>query len=126
VLCGLGDAAAVRAPGVGEPVALSIDAGHCAAYWPAQSGWHVLQSAGASWPFYIRAADDGAALRAARDRQATQWLVQIRPTELPAVAPHAVPLPRWSFLLAWLLMAFAVWWSERGNWIAGHGRPVRP
>lgn len=126
VLCGLGDVAAVRAPGIAEPVALSIDAGHCAAYWPAQPGWHMLQSAGASWPFYIRAADDGAALRAARDRQATQWLVRNRAAETSPAAPYAIPLPRWPFLLAWLLLAGAVWWSERSNWIITRGRGMSP
>lgn len=124
VLCGLGDAAAVRAPGVSEPVALSIDADGCAAYWPAQSGWQVLQSAGASWPFYVRAADDGAALRSARDQLATQLLAQKVLPELPAAAPHRVPLPRWPFLLAWLALALATWWAERAGW--GAARRTSP
>ncbi len=116
VLCGLGDAAAVRAPGAGDPVALSVDADGCAAYWPAQSGWQVLQSAGASWPFYVRAADDGAALRSARNQLATQLLAQQALPEFPSAAPHRVPLPRWPFLLAWLALALATWWAERADW----------
>ena len=116
VLCGLGDTAAVRTPGADAPVALSVDADGCAAYWPAQSGWQVLQSAGASWPFYVRAADDGAALRTARDRLATQLLAQKVLPELPSAAPYEVPLPRWPFLLAWLVLALAVWWAERAGW----------
>ncbi len=116
VLCGLGDAAAVRAPGSNDPVALSVDADGCVAYWPAQSGWQVLQSAGASWPFYVRAADDGAALRSARDQLATQLLAQKVLSELPPAAPHRVPVPRWPFLLAWLMLALATWWAERTGW----------
>ncbi len=124
VLCGLGDAAAVRAPGVTEPVALSVDADGCAAYWPAQSGWQVLQSAGASWPFYVRAADDGAALRSARDQLATQLLAQKALPELPPAAPHRVPLPRWPFVLAWLALALIIWWAERAGW--GASRRIGP
>ena len=126
VLCGLGDAAAVLAPGADDPVALSVNADGCAAYWPAQAGWQLLQSAGASWPFYVRAADDGAALRTARDRLATQLLAQKTLPDLSPAAPHEVPLPRWPFLLAWLVLALAVWWAERAGWGGATRRAGQP
>jgi len=116
VLCGLGDAAAVHAPAAAEPVQLTVDANGCAAYWPAQAGWHALDGAGATWPFYVRAADDGANLRAARDRRATQWQAQDGLPDFPPTAAHAVPLPRWPFLLAWFVLAVLVWWAEREAW----------
>jgi hypothetical protein len=96
-------------------VALSVGGDGCAAYWPAQAGWQLLHSGAAQLPFYVDAADDGAGLRAERDRQATLLLAQ---PEFPALAPappQPLPLPRWPFLLAWLALALAVWWMERAN-----------
>jgi hypothetical protein len=115
VLCGLSTAAAVHAPGAAAPVQLTVDANGCAAYWPAEAGWHMLDNEGGTWPFYVRAADDGANLRAARDRIATQWLMQDAAAQSPQASLHAVPL-RWPFLLAWFILTVLLWWLERRAW----------
>ena len=115
VICGLGEAGVVRIPGADQAAPLVIGRDGCAAYWPAQAGWQVVQSAGGSEPFYVRASDDGAGLRAARDRLNTQLLASDEVSaQSPAATTRPVPLPRWPFLLAWLAMALATWWVERG------------
>lgn len=129
VLCGLSGAAAVHAPDSVGPVGLSVAADGCAGYWPARAGWHILDNAGGTWPFYVRAADDGAGLRAGRDRTATQWLAQDSFPEFPPSNARALPLPRWPFLLAWFVLTIALWAAERNNWnrhSAGAGRNWEP
>ncbi len=138
VLCGLGAAARVLPSAEGADVALDVDAHGCAGYWPATAGWQTLQSDGAAWPFYVRAADDGASWHASLDRQATLDLVTPSaaagasgtstrapgaPTSAlgtPATgpAPSAEPAPsapmsRWPWFFAWLALTAAIWWRER-------------
>lgn len=110
LLCGLGAAATVRAAD-DSSTALLVDQA-CAAYWPSLSGWQSLQTGAASFPFYVRAADDARGLRAARDRAATLALVHAAATGA-APAMRDAFVPRWPFFLAWLLLAAMIWWRER-------------
>jgi hypothetical protein len=86
----------------------------CAAFWPELSGWYRLRTTTDVWPFYVRAADDALGLRAARDAAATQALVADASTlgDAPA-AQGTVPMPRWPFFIAWLVLATLCWWRER-------------
>ena len=111
VLCGLGGAASV-VDADGTAADLVIDASGCAGYWPAASGWHRVRSGGEQWPFYVRAASDGAGLRMARDARETQRLLRPVATSTAASGVDA-PMSRWPFFFAWLLVAAAVWWRER-------------
>jgi hypothetical protein len=117
VLCDLGDAASVVGAD-GMAAALVVDSSGCAAWWPGASGWYRLQSRGEEWPFYIRASDDGAGLRMARDQRATQRLLRPEAAESSTAPAHAAPAPqapvsRWPFFYAWLVVAAAAWWGER-------------
>ena len=118
VLCGLADGALVEPPH-GERVALSIDAdvdaGHCAAYWPAEPGWHALVDRDRRWPFYVRAANATPALGAARDAEATRMLAANRNAAAASTASRPADAPRWPFFLAWLVAASLLWWLERSR-----------
>jgi hypothetical protein len=98
----------------GDRVDLVVDdasSGDCAAYWPAQSGWHTLISNGQRWPFHVRAVDEASALARADDAHATRALLGAPAASTTAV--RAKPLPRWPFFLAWLIVAAVLWWLER-------------
>lgn len=111
-LCQLGGAAQLFDAAQNQ-VSLLIEHG-CAAFWPQLAGWYRLRTATGDWPFYVRAADDAAGLRAARDGAATQALVADAAGSSDAtVAQGAVPMPRWPFFIAWLLLATLIWWRER-------------
>lgn len=111
VICGLGAAASLQSPD-GLTQVLAVRADGCAAAWPGAAGWHRLQTGAASWPLFIRAADDAAGLRAARDREATRRLETVSVDATPAVTLRQ-PLPRWPWFIAWLLVASLLWWRER-------------
>ncbi|WP_439638458.1 hypothetical protein [Nevskia sp.] len=111
VICGLGAAAALQGPD-GSRTPLQVAADRCAAVWPGTSGWQQLDSGGATQPWYVRAADDAAGLRAARDRTATGQLPAVPAGDAAAVRVWR-PLPRLPFWLGWLLLASLVWWRER-------------
>jgi len=134
ILCGLGAAASVRAPG-GEPVALTVNAETCAGYWPAAAGWHVLQTGAASWPFYVRATDDGGSFRTALAARATTAMMSgdAGPQATAAgrdtakgrdtAAPPALraPMARWPWFLAWLGASAVIWWQERRRNLRAEG-----
>ncbi|HST45418.1 MAG TPA: carboxypeptidase regulatory-like domain-containing protein [Luteimonas sp.] len=88
----------------------------CAAYWPAQPGWHVLEVGGRSWPFHVLAADALPALRAREVRDATRALAA-RPARAGdgSVATVGAPGVRWPWLLAWLVASGVLWWLERSR-----------
>jgi hypothetical protein len=94
----------------GNETALIQDANGCGAYWPAIAGWHRLD--GTDETFYVRDPDDGATLRAAENAHATTALVApLRDVQVASVA--SVPMSRWPFFVAWLLVAGGLWWRER-------------
>lgn len=113
VLCGIAAGADVEAP-AGERSALLVDAdplrSGCAAYWPAQAGWHSLLIGETRWPFYARAPGEASALAAAADLRATRDLVGAAAGER-ATRPR--PLPRWPFFLGFVFAAALLWLLER-------------
>jgi hypothetical protein len=118
VLCGLAPGAQVRGGAGGANVLLRVDAAGCAAYWPGAAGWQWLQSQGSESPLYVRALDDGAHLQRAADTSATRALAALPAASVQERLPTAAsaePLhwPRWPFMILWLLLATAVWWTER-------------
>lgn len=116
LLCGLDhDAHAIDADG--QAVDLVLDRQACAAYWPDAPGWHQLSTGGRTWPFYVRATDDGAALRHARNRAWTE--AQAQNGSGARATPVERPLPRWPLWLAWLLLAALLWHRERSEWRLG-------
>ena len=122
VLCGLEPGATVVAPD-GAAMALAIgaaDAGACAAYWPAEPGWHTLRTGGNALSFHVRAPDEAPALEAAARRVATEQLAR----ESAAAEPAPPPRSRWPaglLFLAWLALAAAGWWHERRGAAAALG-----
>jgi hypothetical protein len=128
VICGLADGAYVERPDATH-APLMIDATasqRCAAYWPAEAGWHTLVSGGTRWPFPVRAAGEAAALSAARDADATRALAGAHAAE-SATATRQVPAPRWPFFIAWLIAAAGLWWLERRRVDAVEAIvPIRP
>jgi hypothetical protein len=111
VLCGLGATAGVVTPN-GTDIPLTRTSSGCAAYWPAESGWHHLQTGADTLPFYIRASTDAPGLRAARDHAATQ--AQVNPALRANNGPvRPLPLPRAPLFIAWLLIVAGLWWRER-------------
>jgi len=112
VLCGLGVSAEVAAPD-GATTPLIVDAQGCAGDWPALPGWHTLQTAGLSNPFYVRAEEDGKTLRQSLDRTATQRLVRSAPALRTETPMYLIALPRWPFFIIWLMPALFIWWRER-------------
>ena len=94
------------------PVRGAEDARACAAYWPAQPGWHTLVAGAQRWPFHVRAADEARPLAAAANQQATRALLAAR-GERTELAARPMPWPRWPFFLAWLTAVALLWWLER-------------
>ena len=114
VFCALSDGAAVEQAD-GARIALSIDATHCAAYWPARSGWQTLLSGGGRWPFYVRGADEGKAFAAADVTNSTRMLASRGDEAASGIATRSAPLPRWPFFLGWLAAIAVLWWFERSR-----------
>jgi len=94
------------------PVLLLVDPASgpdaCAAFWPEHPGWHQLRAGDRTFPFHVLAPDQGRALAAAADAQATRML------STPPV-PQAAPVASARAWLAalWLLLSAAGWWLER-------------
>lgn len=115
LLCGITPDAAVeieQGTRIGLIVERETTQHGCAAYWPAQPGWHRLISAGQRWPFYVRAGGEASALAAAENAEATRALIGA-PGADAAIATRASPRSRWPFFLAWLALAALLWWFER-------------
>ena len=115
VICDIADGAYVERPDATQAT-LTIDAAsasrRCAAYWPAEAGWHTLVSGGARWPFPVRAAGEASALAAAHDADATRALAGAHASD-STIATRQVPAPRWPFFAAWLVAVAGSWWLER-------------
>ncbi|NWK96640.1 hypothetical protein DM806_13410 [Sphingobium lactosutens] len=109
-LCGLtGDAQAIRPDG--SPARL-IPVNGCAAFWPANAGWHILRGKDGITPFHVQPAGALPAVRAARDRAATLMLRG----DAPATAQgEPRPGPSWPWLLGWLLASALLWGLERSR-----------
>ena len=111
-ICGIGDNAAIRAPD-GTSLGLSLDPATptCAAFWPAQSGWHDLVDGDRRAPFLVLARDEGLALERADNARATRALADTTVGKPPS--SHRVPGLRWPWFLAWLIASSLLWWLER-------------
>jgi hypothetical protein len=119
-LCGVAADAHVVAPD-GTRIALLRDpqtgSRACAAYWPAASGWHRLQSANSEQLFHVRAREEGRGLHAGQLRTATLQLASQTAAAKAESAGEAArhPTARWPWWLAWLLASLALWWLERSR-----------
>jgi hypothetical protein len=109
--CALAPDAAVEAPDAASTELIVDDRG-CAAYWPRTPGWHALSNAGQRWPFDVRARDEAPALAAGETGRATHALLSAASSSA-ARDTRSVPLPRWPFFLAWLVLVALLWWFER-------------
>lgn len=123
VFCGLAAGAEVEAAS-GARTALSLDAGRCAAFWPAAAGWHTLSSGGSRWPFHVRARDESLSLAVAETARATRALVRV-PASDTAASVRERPMPRWPFFLAWLVASGILWWVERASRDGRRSRTAR-
>ncbi len=115
-LCDLADDAGIVAPD-GARIALHPDpaggARRCAAFWPAQPGWHLLRQGEAETPFAVLPAQAGAAWQAQRRREATLALAAQAPADVPVQAGPPRRGPSWPWFLAWLLASASLWAFER-------------
>lgn len=121
-ICGIANGAQVIAPD-GEATLLLPDPTSgtppCAAYWPRQSGWHLLQQSEHSWPFHVRSETEAPGLRRAALREATLDLVgeaapsQTLSSSIAALERRGSP---WPWFFAWLSVSAALWWFERSRW----------
>lgn len=112
------DNAAIRDP-TGR-ISRIVRSASCGAYWPQVAGWHQLIDGNEVRSFFVQTADALPALRAARDTQATQMLVNA--TMMHDVSKQEQPLAEWPFALLWLLASALLWWLERTR----IGRPAPP
>ena len=113
VLCGVGEGAYVEQPdGTHAPLAIQS---HCAAFWPAQQGWHTLVSGDARASFHAAASNAAPALTAARDAEATRRLAGHAGASDGESSARQVPASRWPFFAAWLVAAALLWWLERSK-----------
>jgi hypothetical protein len=86
---------------------IAVPATRCAGFWPRLAGWHVV----GGLPFHVADAADIAGLRAEARRAATLALVgpgKVRGGEAPPREGRS-----WPWLLAFLVVAGALWWFER-------------
>lgn len=126
-ICGIANGAQVIAPGNEASVLLTDPASGtppCAAYWPRQSGWHVLRQGERTWSFYVRTGSEAPGLHRAALRDATLNLVG--ETARHPVASSAIASPErrgspWPWFFAWLLISGALWWFERSR-VGRHAR----
>ncbi|MEG2802690.1 hypothetical protein [Stenotrophomonas sp.] len=121
-LCGVAEGAQVD-DAAGAAVPLRIDpatgSAACAAYWPAQAGWHQLRQGTQTQAFYVYAPDQARAMHRQQLREAmAQQALEGAGTAQAREASR--PGPRWPWWLAFLGVAGLLWWLERRR------PPVRP
>jgi len=117
VLCGLPEQASIRAPD-GAVIPLAVDSAsgtrRCAAFWPKQDGWHLLQPDKDRVAFAVLPADAGLAWQAQRRFDATRALAaQAAPMSATSGTAQLQRGSPWPWLAAWLLLAVLSWWLER-------------
>ncbi len=120
LLCDLGSAPRVVAPGSSAPQPLVIDPRSgdrlCAAWWPTGPGWHRVMDGNGERLALVRARGDDAVMRAADTQRATTALAAQSTAGKAAPAPPAPNrLPRWLLFLAWMAVMAALWWFERSR-----------
>jgi hypothetical protein len=118
-ICAFADDAVVLAPdGRRTTLVADPDAGGCAAFWPRLAGWHALDAGtGQQW-FHVLGTEELAGVRAAALRDATLALAA-QPDRAPGLPAEGAIVHRqtasWPWLLAWLMLAAALWWLERSR-----------
>lgn len=111
LICELAAGAEVEDPsGARTPLVAGTD--RCAGFWPESTGWHALVDGTAHWPFHVRAAGEAPGLLAGETRRATQALLGAGIASGES-ALRERSLPRWPFLLGFLVAAALLWWLER-------------
>ncbi|MGA6181316.1 hypothetical protein ACPEH1_09350 [Stenotrophomonas sp. NPDC077421] len=113
-LCNLQGPTQVRAPD-GSDTALVIDPSSgtdaCAGYWPQQPGWHQLRHGDTTQAVYVFDPAGAQALYRQQLREANA--VRVGRADRATATTHAVPGPRWPWLLAFVLVSGLLWWLER-------------
>lgn len=109
-LCDIEDGASIEDPD-SRRHELLIDPGanSCAAWWPAQAGWHRLNDGDSRWPVYVYPAEVAKSLARIERREATSRLQN----NVSDKASYRAALARWPLLLIWLLACSVFWWLER-------------
>jgi hypothetical protein len=98
----------------------------CAAYWPEQSGWHVVRDGEArETPFYVHPAEAAPSLAAAARRQATLDLAAIQPNARAPWTQRGRGSP-WPWFALLLVALASLWWLERNRGVAARPGPVQP
>jgi hypothetical protein len=118
-LCSLsGQVQVVRPDGRTAPIQPDPATPGCGAFWPDESGWHVLnRDKGRPWTFFVYPAHALPAVRGAVLRNATQMLAA--PGSHVALDSPASPgdgvLRPWIWFPAWLIVSALLWWLERAR-----------
>ena len=119
-LCGIEKARQLEGPGGQRLRLVPVDG--CAAFWLEQPGWYKVAD-GKIWrAAYVHDRDALAAMRFARDRQATALLATSTPAS-PPKANTSSPVPAWLWWLGWLGASALLWWLERSR--AGRNQDTR-
>ena len=111
-LCGIETATQMEGPGKRRLRLAPVNG--CAAFWPEQPGWYKVAD-GRTWrAAYVHDRKALAAMRLARDRQATALLATSTPAGL-AKAQMSLPVPAWLWWLGWFGASALLWWLERSR-----------
>ena len=86
----------------------------CAGFWADTPGWHRLHQQGQDTPFFIPAAGEARALRAAATRDATRLLAGA-PDASGGADTSLITGPRWPWFMGWLVLTGLLWWLERSR-----------
>ena len=120
VICGVAAEARVTGPDGAQTPLLpqSGEAGGCAGYWPERAGVHLVRPTasrdGSARAFYVHRLGALPAARSQEVRDATSAMATA--TTAPRSPTNPGPRgPAWPWLLAWLLVAGALWWLERAG-----------
>ncbi len=88
----------------------------CAAYWPNQAGWHVVQDdQRRETPFYVHPIEDAPSLEAANRRSATLALAGVTPAGAARGSTSHAPGSPWPWFYGLLLVLAGLWWLERNR-----------
>jgi len=90
------------------------DSKNCAAYWPRQSGWHLLDAGEQEMPFYVRGSDEAPGLKANAIFEATSLLAAKKSS---GANSSRVPVPgsHWPWFFIWLSVTVLLWLLERSR-----------
>ncbi|WGM48012.1 hypothetical protein KOAAANKH_02900 [Brevundimonas sp. NIBR10] len=88
----------------------------CAAYWPNQAGWHVVQDdQRRETPFYVHPIEDAPSLEAANRRSVTEALASLTPARTAPDSTSHAPGSPWPWFCGLLFVLSGLWWLERNR-----------